>query len=145
MNRNIIHASILNATLAFTLFAELYLRKYLFKHHSYLLAGSLPNFLASIVMSFIYITVNNAAQDKTIIKAIIALVSGLVLYEFIQLLMPRMVLDIKDILPPFLAASYLMHLFTSLAKFQRSVPVNIINLSLSQTLPKTCRHVLLSG
>jgi hypothetical protein len=98
MNRKVIYTTILGATLAFTLFEELYLRKYLFKHHSYLLAGSLPNFLAPIIMSFIYMAISNPTQGRTIIKTIASLVSGLILYEIVQLLMPRMVFDINDII-----------------------------------------------
>jgi len=98
MNRKLVYIAILAATLAFTLFEELYLRKYLFKHQSYLLAGSLPNFLAPVIMSFAYMALKGQTTNKTILRTISGLVCGLVLYEFVQLLMPHMVFDINDII-----------------------------------------------
>jgi len=98
MSRRITYTIILILVLAFTLYEELHLRKYLFAHHSYFLAGSLPNFLAAVIMSFAYMIVKNPLQNNSIISGITALVSGLILYEFVQLMMPHMVFDVNDIL-----------------------------------------------
>ncbi|MCR8556673.1 hypothetical protein KXD93_03425 [Mucilaginibacter sp. BJC16-A38] len=98
MGRRTIYIILLILALAFTLYEELHLRKYLFAHHNYLLAGSLPNFLAAVIMSFAYMIIKNPLQNNLIIKGITGLVSGLILYEFVQPLMPHMVFDINDIL-----------------------------------------------
>jgi len=102
MNRRTTFTIILILALTFTLYEELHLRKYLFAHHSYLLAGSLPNFLAAVIMSFAYMVVRNPLQNNLIIKGI----TGLILYEFVQLLMPHMVFDINDILASILGGLF---------------------------------------
>ena len=106
MNRRTTFTIILILALTFTLYEELHLRKYLFAHHSYLLAGSLPNFLAAVIMSFAYMVVRNPLQNNLIIKGITGLISGLILYEFVQLLMPHMVFDINDILASILGGLF---------------------------------------
>jgi len=86
--------------LAFTLYEELYLRKYLFKNHirPQFIAGSLPNFIAALIFCFGLTIFKSPAQQKDILKITFGVVAGLVLYEFVQLFMPNMVFDVKDIL-----------------------------------------------
>ena len=83
MSRKLIYALILSLILIFTLCEELSLRRYLFQHHDYILAGSLPNFLAPLILSFGYILIKNPNDNRSVIRAISGFVAGLILYEFV--------------------------------------------------------------
>ena len=106
MNRRTILFIALVIILAFTLYEELSLRRYLFKQHSYILAGSLPNFLAALLMSITYQLIKPSAENKAIFRSIIAIVSGLILYEIAQLFMPNMVFDFGDVIASILGGSF---------------------------------------
>lgn len=88
---------ILIIIVAFTAYEELHLRRYLFTRHSPI-ADCLPNFLASLLLIFGYMVFKKPESNREIGRSIISLVAGLVLYEFVQLWMPHMVFDVKDIL-----------------------------------------------
>ena len=82
---------------AFTAYQEFYLRRYLFARHSPI-ADWLPNFMASLLLAFGYMVFKQPETNREIVRSIISLVAGLVLYEFAQLWMPHRVFDVKDIL-----------------------------------------------
>ncbi len=119
MNRKLIYALILSLILIFTLYEELSLRRYLFQHQDYILAGSLPNFLAPLILSFAFVIIKDLNDSKSIIRAIAGIVAGLILYEFVQLMMPHMVFDVKDIIASILGgllAYLLIRLINSFVK-----------------------------
>jgi len=94
-----VYALILVIIVVFTLYEELSLRHYLYKKHvAVLIADCLPNFLAILLLTFGYMVLKNLHSQKEILRTIISLVAGLVLYEFAQLWMPDRVFDVKDIL-----------------------------------------------
>jgi hypothetical protein len=98
MKKRFIYTLILALVVLFTAYEELSLRRYLFKTHKALfIADSLPNFLAAILFVFAYMALKNPGSNREILKSIIVIVSGLVLYEFAQIWMPHMVFDVKDI------------------------------------------------
>ncbi len=82
--------------LLLTYFEEVHFRKYLYSRHQFILAGSLPNFLAAVIFSFAYMAVLSPNEKKAI-GAIAAIVMGLSLYEVVQIWMPHMVFDVNDI------------------------------------------------
>jgi len=93
--------------LLFTLYEELSLRPYLFKHHitTLYLADSLPNFLAVVIISFGSMAIK-LPPTKKVPNVIISVVAGITLYEFVQLWMPHMVFDIKDIIASVLGGGF---------------------------------------
>jgi len=99
MKRRSIFIVIFLIVIAFTLYEEFYLRSYLFRNHikPEFIAGSLPNFIASLIFCFGLAIVKLPTQSKDVLKIVIAVVAGLTLYEFAQLFMPSMVFDVKDI------------------------------------------------
>jgi len=81
------------------LYEELYLRSYLFRNHikPEFIAGSLPNFIASLIFCFGLTIIKLPVLSKDVLKMVTAIVAGLILYEFAQLFIPGMVFDIMDI------------------------------------------------
>ena len=112
MNRRVIYIVILVFFLIFTLYEEIALRKYLFKQHYNVIAGSLPNFLGVVILSFAYISFKYPCAVQQIFKSISVITLGLVLYEFAQIFMPQRVFDFNDI-----AASIVGGLFCALLIF----------------------------
>ena len=98
-NPRISYLIVLLAALAFTLYEELSLRPYLFKHHitTLYLADSLPNFLAVVILVFAYMAIRLPPNNKAP-NAILSIVAGLSLYELAQIWMPHRVFDVKDII-----------------------------------------------
>ena len=96
-NKRSAYVLILIIILAFTAYEELHLRRYLFARHSPI-ADWLPNFMASLLLAFGYMVFKKPQSNREIGRSIIFLVMGLVLYEFVQLAMPHMVFDVKDII-----------------------------------------------
>jgi len=93
----VVYFILLILVLAFTIYEELHLRRYLYARHETLLAGSLPNFLAVVIFSLAYMAIRSPA-DKKVVGAIGAIVMGLWLYEVLQLWMPHMVFDVGDMI-----------------------------------------------
>jgi len=120
MNRRTILFIALVIILAFTLYEELSLRRYLFKQHSYVLAGSLPNFLAALLMSVTYQLVKPSADHKAIFRSIVAIVSGLILYEIAQLFMPNMVFDFGDVIASILGGLFAWLVIYTANRFARN-------------------------
>jgi glycopeptide antibiotics resistance protein len=107
MKQRILYIIILFSVLIFTLYEELSLRPYLFKHHltTLYLADSLPNFLAVVLLSFGFMAIRFPHTDK-VLNMITSIVAGLILYEFAQIWMPHMVFDIKDIIASVLGGGF---------------------------------------
>jgi glycopeptide antibiotics resistance protein len=92
---------------AFTAYEELHLRRYLSARHLLVpVADCLPNFLAILLLAFGYMVFKKPENNREIGRSIIFLVTGLVLYEFVQLAMPHMVFDVKDILASILGGVF---------------------------------------
>lgn len=93
------YASLLALALAFTLYEELHLRRWLFQHygHNSVIAGSLPNFLAVILFGLAMVLIKLPDSNRKTIQPIAAVVIGLILYEIAQIWMPHRVFDWNDI------------------------------------------------
>lgn len=100
MQRLKTYTLILITIIIFTVYEELVLRKWLFNNHikPAFLAGSLPNFLAVLLFCFGFMVVKRTVGYGAIFRGIVCIVAGVVLYEFVQLVMPNMVFDIADII-----------------------------------------------
>lgn len=79
----------------FTLFQELGFRRYLFIHQPFI-AGCLPNFTAVLLFSFGYFAVKGPTSLMQLIRSVVFVVIGLLLYELVQIWMPDRVFDIAD-------------------------------------------------
>jgi glycopeptide antibiotics resistance protein len=103
-NPRITYAVLLAVTLLFTLYEELCLRRWLFHHYgsSSIVAGSLPNFLAVLILSLGVMVVKFPQCNSEVIRAILAVVAGLTFYEIAQIWMPHRVFDWNDIAATFL-------------------------------------------
>jgi glycopeptide antibiotics resistance protein len=95
----ICYAVLLALSLLFTLYEELHLRRWLFHHPGVgsLVAGSLPNFLAVVVLGFGVAMLKPAATERETLRSVVTIVLGLTLYEFAQIWMPHQVFDWNDI------------------------------------------------
>lgn len=96
-NRKKAHIILLIFTFAATGFMELGFRKYLFGHlgHNSVLAGSIPNFMAVILATLIYVVIKGENENPLKMSAIGC--SVMVLYEFTQPLIPGRTFDLFDI------------------------------------------------
>jgi hypothetical protein len=95
----IYYAVLLALTLLFTLYEELHLRRWLFHRfgRDSVVAGSLPNFLAVLVFSVAFTVIKPSEREGGIIRTVIAIVLGLVIYEIAQIWMPHRTFDWNDI------------------------------------------------
>jgi zinc transporter ZupT len=86
--------------LAFTTFEELKLRPYLFKNHLFQfgIAGSLPNFLAPLVLLFGSLVLLMSRPDRQLLRTTLSFVVGMIIYELVQPFIPGRVFDINDII-----------------------------------------------
>jgi glycopeptide antibiotics resistance protein len=93
------HLALLAVLLLFTLFEELYLRRWLWSHYGSksILAGSLPNFLAVLVLGVGLIVIKPPREGKSVLRPIAAIVAGLTLYEIAQIWMPNRTFDWNDL------------------------------------------------
>ncbi len=105
------YAVLLAITLIFTLYEELHLRRWLFHQHGIdaVIAGSLPNFLSVVIFSLAIVFLRHPQGYRDVIRAIVSIVIGLMLYEVAQIWMPHRTFDWNDI-----AATLLGGIFTSM-------------------------------
>lgn len=122
------YASMLAVALLFTLYEELHLRRWLFHHlgRSSVVAGSLPNFLAVVVFTLAIMTLQLPGSSRDILRTVISIMLGLILYEVAQIWMPHRVFDWNDI-----AATLLGGVFTWLLLL---IPLKVIIPSTDQAL-----------
>jgi len=99
MNKRLLFIIAFIAIAVFTIYEELFLRSYLFKHHikPAFIAGSLPNFIAPLIFSFGIAVIKFPFTNKEAARSVIGIVTGLILYEFVQLFMANQVFDLLDI------------------------------------------------
>jgi glycopeptide antibiotics resistance protein len=102
------YVTLLLLTLLFTLYDELYLRRWLFHRFgsNSFVAGSLPNFLAVVIFSFAVLSVKLPLRATETLRPIAAIVIGLTLYEVAQIWMPNRVFDWNDISATFLGGVF---------------------------------------
>jgi hypothetical protein len=93
------YAVLLSLALVFTLYEELHLRRWLFHHfgRTSVVAGSLPNFLAVLIVSLAVVAVRLPLINRDITRSVVSIVVGLTLYEIAQIWMPHQVFDWNDI------------------------------------------------
>lgn len=104
-----VHFILLIIVFAFAACMALGLRAYLFGKLGYhsVLAGSMPNFVAVVLISLIYIIVKSNGKPYSPLKASVMGCSTMVFYELVQPLIQGRTFDWFDI-----AASFLGGLFT---------------------------------
>lgn len=124
MNKRSVYITLLIIILAFTLFEEVRLRPYLFKHHitTLFLADSLPNFLAVVVLFLGYSIIKFPLDERKTISTIVSVVVGLSLYELCQLWMPQRTFDIKDVVASVLGGAFSWLIFRIVNKLKPSTP-----------------------
>lgn len=120
MNKRSAYIITLTIILAFTLFEELKLRPYLFKHHINLLADSLPNFLAVVILFLCYSVIKFPLDERKSISVITSSVIGLSLYEVCQIWMPQRTFDIKDVIASILGGVFSYLIFYIISKVKTS-------------------------
>ncbi|WP_436491343.1 VanZ family protein [Chitinophaga sp. ARDCPP14] len=108
MNKKNVYIILLSIALLFTLYEELKLRPYLFKHHisTFYIADSLPNFLAVVVFFLGYMVIRFPVDDRKVVSLIFSLVAGLTLYEVCQLWMPGRTFDVKDVIASVIGGTF---------------------------------------
>jgi hypothetical protein len=115
-------AALLAVSLLFTLYEELYLRRWLYHHfgrHS-VVAGSLPNFLAVIILSFAVVVIRLPKVSRDITRTVLSIVTGLTLYEIAQIWMPHQVFDWNDIAATLIGGVIAWVIIRILLLFQRA-------------------------
>lgn len=95
----LLYAIVLILSLSFTLYEELFLRRWLYRHlgRSSVIAGSLPNFLAVLIFSFAFALIRLPKSSQDIARMVTSIVAGLILYEVAQIWMPHRVFDWNDV------------------------------------------------
>jgi hypothetical protein len=93
------YAILLALALAFTLYEELHLRRWLYHQASVnkILPGSLPNFLAVVDLGLAYAVARLPQTSQAITQLVASVVAGLCLYEVVQIWLPHQVFDWYDI------------------------------------------------
>lgn len=99
-NRKRLYLISLIVIMIFTAFEELKLRPYLFKNNllDFGIAGSLPNFLAPLILLFGSLVILKPRPEKQLFRTVVSFVAGLVVYELAQPFMPGRVFDVNDII-----------------------------------------------
>ncbi len=99
MTKKQLYLTSLFVILAFTAFEELWLRPYLFKTHrlAFGIAGSLPNFLAPIILLSSSLALA-PHRSQRLLATTVAFVAGLVVYELAQPYIEGRTFDINDII-----------------------------------------------
>lgn len=120
MNKRSVYIILLIIILAFTLFEELKLRSYLFRHHMNILADSLPNFLAVVILFLGYAVIKFPLDKRKSINVITSFVIGLSLYEVCQIWMPQRTFDIKDVIASVLGGAFSYLIFYMVSKVKPS-------------------------
>jgi VanZ family protein len=105
MTRKQVHLLLLFLIVAFILTMELGFRSYLFKQGGALatIAGSLPNFVAVIFFSVVFVLRKDGEKGSTTFKMVALAVVAMVLYELVQPWLPGRVFDLFDIAASILA------------------------------------------
>ncbi|HEY9261236.1 VanZ family protein [Chitinophaga sp.] len=120
MNKKSAYIIALSTALAFTLFEELKLRPYLFKHHLNIIAGSLPNFLAVVIPFLGYALIKFPLDERKARSVITSFVIGLSLYEICQIWMPQRTFDLKDVIASILGGFFSYLIFYIIDKVKPS-------------------------
>ncbi|PYF74973.1 hypothetical protein B0O44_103419 [Pedobacter nutrimenti] len=105
MNRRSLKIIGLVLILAFTAYEELSLRPYLLKHkvQPEFIGGSLPNFLAVLIVAFLFSVLKDGTVKGSALRVSIQGTAAMVLYEVAQLWMPQRTFDWLDIAASLLA------------------------------------------
>eukprot|EP01133_Synstelium_polycarpum_P011839 gene11839-13801_t len=105
MNRRSLKIIGLVLILAFTAYEELSLRPYLLKHkvQPEFIGGSLPNFLAVLIVAFLFSVLKDGTAKGSALRVSIQGTAAMVLYEVVQLWMPQRTFDWLDIAASLLA------------------------------------------
>lgn len=109
------HIVLLILALAATACMELGFRKYLFKHLGYdsILAGSLPNFMAVVLITLALTVFRGESSLKTSIMGCLSMV----LYECVQPLIQGRTFDLFDIAASFIGGAFVFCLLSIVDHF----------------------------
>ncbi|WP_293305771.1 hypothetical protein [Pedobacter sp. UBA5917] len=116
-NRKKAHIVLLILTFVATACMELGFRKYLFNHlgnHS-ILAGSIPNFMAVVLATLIYVVLKGENENPLKLSAIGS--SMMVLYEFVQPLIQGRTFDVFDIAASLMGGLFVFGLLSTVDYF----------------------------
>jgi hypothetical protein len=94
----VVYVVLAASSVAFYLFEELHLRRWLYHRygHRSIVAGSLPNFLAALVLGFAAAVLRVPDRNYDAVRLAVAIMAGLILYEIAQIWMPHQVFDWND-------------------------------------------------
>ena len=82
MRKKQIHLLLLVVVAVFIIFMELGFRSYLYKQSGFssLIAGSLPNFVAVVFLSLIFVLRNDGQKEVSILKPVVMAVIAMLAY-----------------------------------------------------------------
>ena len=108
LKRSTLYSCFLVIVLVFTLFEELKLRRYLLNNHitKFGIAGSLPNFLAPIILVFGSIVISKIKEPEKVLRKSAFFVLGLILYEVCQIFMSERTFDTMDVIASILGGLF---------------------------------------
>jgi len=114
MKRKQVHLLLLALVAVFAAFMELGFRSYLYKQPGIpvLIAGSLPNFVAVALLSLIFLLIRDGQKGISSLRVTTMAVIAMVIYEFVQPLIPGRVFDYYDIAASILGGFFIYGLLS---------------------------------
>lgn len=116
MRKKSVYVLLLLVVLAFSLFMALGFRLFLYKQlgQSSVIAGSLPNFVAVLLLALLYMLVKGNRPDSTPLKLTVMASGTMIFYELVQPLIPGRVFDFSDIIASIIGGLFTYAVFSTI-------------------------------